>query len=241
MRKIVLARSTLIATIRVGSSASPVVGRGRSPTARLAQPQGRHERAEVAEGGDRAGVEAGPSRGRRGGATAGSGRRGAGRGATGRGAGDAVGTRVTCVGVWVTGPFLKPDQSLYRATERRYRAATGAGWLPPVAGGRPVESSTVLLVGLTGGIGAGKSTVAELLTERGAIVIDGDLIARRVVEPGQPALAAIVERFGPEVLAPGRDASIGRRWPPGRSRATRTARRWRRSPIRRSARSSCAR
>jgi dephospho-CoA kinase len=60
----------------------------------------------------------------------------------------------------------------------------------------------VLLVGLTGGIGAGKSTVAELLTERGAIVIDGDLIARRVVEPGRPALAAIVERFGPEVLAP---------------------------------------
>ncbi|MGZ6967473.1 MAG: dephospho-CoA kinase [Acidimicrobiia bacterium] len=59
----------------------------------------------------------------------------------------------------------------------------------------------MLLVGLTGGIGAGKSTVAELLTERGAIVIDGDLIARRVVEPGQPALAAIVERFGPEVLA----------------------------------------
>jgi dephospho-CoA kinase len=60
----------------------------------------------------------------------------------------------------------------------------------------------VLLVGLTGGIGSGKSTVAELLTQRGAIVIDGDVIARRVVEPGQPALAAIVERFGPEVLAP---------------------------------------
>ena len=60
----------------------------------------------------------------------------------------------------------------------------------------------MLLVGLTGGIGAGKSTVAELLTERGAIVIDGDVIARRVVEPGQPALAAIVERFGPEVLGP---------------------------------------
>lgn len=59
----------------------------------------------------------------------------------------------------------------------------------------------MLLVGLTGGIGAGKSTVAKLLTERGAIIIDGDLIARRVVEPGQPALAAIVERFGPEVLA----------------------------------------
>ncbi len=64
-----------------------------------------------------------------------------------------------------------------------------------------VESSTVLLVGLTGGIGAGKSTVSDLLTERGAVIIDGDLIARRVVEPGQPALAALVERFGPEILA----------------------------------------
>jgi dephospho-CoA kinase len=73
---------------------------------------------------------------------------------------------------------------------------------------RPVASSTVLLVGLTGGIGAGKSTVAELLTERGAIIIDGDVIARRVVEPGQPALAAIVERFGHEVLAP--DGSLDR-------------------------------
>lgn len=60
----------------------------------------------------------------------------------------------------------------------------------------------MLLVGLTGGIGAGKSTVADLLTERGAIIIDGDVIARRVVEPGQPALAAIVERFGPDVLGP---------------------------------------
>ena len=59
----------------------------------------------------------------------------------------------------------------------------------------------MLLVGLTGGIGAGKSTVADLLTKRGAIVIDGDLIARRVVEPGQPALAAIVEHFGADVLA----------------------------------------
>ncbi len=59
----------------------------------------------------------------------------------------------------------------------------------------------MLLVGLTGGIGAGKSTVAQLLTDRGAIIIDGDVIARRVVEPGQPALAAIVERFGPDVLA----------------------------------------
>jgi dephospho-CoA kinase len=66
----------------------------------------------------------------------------------------------------------------------------------------------VLLVGLTGGIGAGKSTVAEMLTERGAILIDGDLIARQVVEPGQPALAQIVERFGEDVLAA--DGSLDR-------------------------------
>jgi dephospho-CoA kinase len=58
----------------------------------------------------------------------------------------------------------------------------------------------VLLVGLTGGIGAGKSTVAQLLTERGAIVLDADQVARDVVEPGQPALQRIVERFGADVL-----------------------------------------
>jgi dephospho-CoA kinase len=58
------------------------------------------------------------------------------------------------------------------------------------------------MVGLTGGIGSGKSTVAGLLAARGAIVIDADAIAREVVEPGQPALAELVERFGPEILSP---------------------------------------
>jgi dephospho-CoA kinase len=58
----------------------------------------------------------------------------------------------------------------------------------------------VLLVGLTGGIGAGKSTVAELLSARGAIVIDADQAARAVVEPGQPALTKVVERFGERIL-----------------------------------------
>jgi len=60
----------------------------------------------------------------------------------------------------------------------------------------------VLLVGLTGGIGAGKSTVARLLTERGAVVLDADQVARDVVEPGQPAFDALVERFGRDVVGP---------------------------------------
>jgi dephospho-CoA kinase len=60
----------------------------------------------------------------------------------------------------------------------------------------------VLLVGLTGGIGAGKSTVAGMLERRGALVVDADAVARSVVEPGQPAFSAIVERFGEDVVAP---------------------------------------
>jgi len=60
----------------------------------------------------------------------------------------------------------------------------------------------MLLVGLTGGIGSGKSTVAELLAARGAWVVDADAVARAVVEPGTPALAKLVERFGREILDP---------------------------------------
>ncbi len=56
------------------------------------------------------------------------------------------------------------------------------------------------MVGLTGGIGSGKSTVARMLADRGAVVVDADAIAREVVEPGRPALAALVEAFGPEIL-----------------------------------------
>jgi dephospho-CoA kinase len=56
------------------------------------------------------------------------------------------------------------------------------------------------LVGLTGGIGAGKSTVASLFRDKGATVVDADEVARAVVEPGQPALAALVERFGDQIL-----------------------------------------
>jgi dephospho-CoA kinase len=58
----------------------------------------------------------------------------------------------------------------------------------------------VLLVALTGGIGSGKSTVADLLGQRGATVVDADAVARWVVEPGQPALESLARRFGPGVL-----------------------------------------
>lgn len=58
------------------------------------------------------------------------------------------------------------------------------------------------VVGLTGGMGAGKSTVARCLAAHGAHVVDADQVAREVVEPGMPALAAIVAEFGDEVLTP---------------------------------------
>lgn len=55
-------------------------------------------------------------------------------------------------------------------------------------------------IGLTGGIATGKSTVSRLLAERGAAIIDADVIAREIMEPGHPVLAAVSERFGPGVL-----------------------------------------
>ncbi|AOW86445.1 MULTISPECIES: dephospho-CoA kinase [Streptomyces] len=58
----------------------------------------------------------------------------------------------------------------------------------------------MLRVGLTGGIGAGKSEVSRLLVDCGAVLIDADRIAREVVEPGTPGLAAVVEAFGADVL-----------------------------------------
>ncbi|HEX8004047.1 MAG TPA: dephospho-CoA kinase [Mycobacteriales bacterium] len=60
----------------------------------------------------------------------------------------------------------------------------------------------MLRVGLTGGIGSGKSEVAALLAGHGAYVIDSDVLAREVVAPGTPGLAAVVEEFGEGVLAP---------------------------------------
>ncbi len=63
-------------------------------------------------------------------------------------------------------------------------------------------------VGLTGGVASGKSTVAALLEELDAVVIDADQLAREVVEPGTPGLAAVVDAFGPDVLAA--DGSLDR-------------------------------
>ncbi|MGZ4630107.1 dephospho-CoA kinase [Oryzihumus sp.] len=66
----------------------------------------------------------------------------------------------------------------------------------------------MLRVGLSGGIGSGKSTVADRLRELGALVVDSDLLAREVVAPGSEGLAAVVERFGPQVLSA--DGSLDR-------------------------------
>jgi dephospho-CoA kinase len=60
----------------------------------------------------------------------------------------------------------------------------------------------MLLVGLTGGIGAGKSTVADLLADHGAVILDADAFARDAVRKGTDALGAVVRRFGADVLGP---------------------------------------
>ncbi|MDP9343151.1 MAG: dephospho-CoA kinase [Actinomycetota bacterium] len=66
----------------------------------------------------------------------------------------------------------------------------------------------MLLVGLTGGIGSGKSTVAAMLAERGAVVVDADDLARRAVESGTPGFHQVEKAFGPSVLRP--DGSLDR-------------------------------
>lgn len=65
------------------------------------------------------------------------------------------------------------------------------------------------IIGVTGSIASGKSTVTALLKEKGAFIIDADVIAREVVEPGRPAWAEVVERFGESILEA--DRSINRR------------------------------
>lgn len=66
----------------------------------------------------------------------------------------------------------------------------------------------MLRIGVTGGIGSGKSTVASMFAELGAVVIDADAISREIVEPGQPALGALVAEFGPRILR--EDGSLDR-------------------------------
>src|SRR5205807_4603737 len=61
-------------------------------------------------------------------------------------------------------------------------------------------SAFMILLGLTGGIGMGKSTCADLLRERAVPVVDTDVLAREIVEPGQPALAQVQTTFGPEMI-----------------------------------------
>lgn len=78
----------------------------------------------------------------------------------------------------------------------------------PDADGPRHRSFRVLTVAVTGGIGSGKSTVATLLADRGAVVIDSDVLAREVVAPGTAGLAAVTEQFGPGVLAA--DGSLDR-------------------------------
>jgi dephospho-CoA kinase len=58
----------------------------------------------------------------------------------------------------------------------------------------------MIVVGLTGGIGSGKSTVSGLLAEHGAVIVDADRIARDLQSPGSPVIAAMVQRFGPDII-----------------------------------------
>ncbi len=68
----------------------------------------------------------------------------------------------------------------------------------------------MLLVGLTGGIGAGKSTVARMLADRGAVVVDADDLARQAVNPGTPGYAQVLAAFGPEAVTP--SGELDRAW-----------------------------
>jgi dephospho-CoA kinase len=65
------------------------------------------------------------------------------------------------------------------------------------------RNKKMLRVALTGGIASGKSLVAAELAARGAVIIDADVLAREVVEPGTPALAAIIDKFGPQIMRDG--------------------------------------
>ena len=83
--------------------------------------------------------------------------------------------------------------------------------VPPAGvpgGAGPTADHRTVRIGLTGPIGCGKSTVAGWLAARGAVAVDADAVARAVVEPGEPALALVLDRFGDAVRAP--DGSLDR-------------------------------
>ncbi len=65
------------------------------------------------------------------------------------------------------------------------------------------QSNNSIILGITGGIGSGKSTVSGILKEKGAVIIDADLISKEVVEPGQKALEELTEAFGTDILDAG--------------------------------------
>jgi dephospho-CoA kinase len=75
-------------------------------------------------------------------------------------------------------------------------------------GGSVGRLTGVRIIGLTGGIAAGKSTVSARWRDHGAVIVDADLLAREAVEPGSPGLAAVAQRFGDTVIAP--DGSLDR-------------------------------
>jgi len=68
----------------------------------------------------------------------------------------------------------------------------------------------MFVLGLTGGIGSGKTAASDYLASKGIVVVDADVVAREVVEPGQPALQAIAERYGNDALLP--DGRLNRAW-----------------------------
>ena len=90
----------------------------------------------------------------------------------------------------------------------------------------------MITVGLTGGIGSGKSEVARLLAAHGAVVVDADALAREAVAPGTPGLAAVVGRVRPGGARGRRVAGPGRARPDRLRGPGRGARRWRRSSTR---------
>src|SRR5690606_27970417 len=92
-------------------------------------------------------------------------------------------------------PLLQKSRGAEAAPTAERRDAETCG-----AEAAPTGKGAMLKVGLTGGIASGKSTVARLFEELGVPIVDTDVIAREVVEPGEPALAAVRDVFGDDVL-----------------------------------------